>query len=229
MAIALVVGSTGLVGKELVQLLLENNSYTKVYTLQRKNALFQHPKLEVLSIDNFDDLSNLTIDKIDDVYCCLGTTIRKAGSKELFRLVDYEYPIKILAWTATKGAKHLIVVTAMGANPKSIFFYNKVKGELEYTLENQKLIPNVSIVQPSLLTGFRDEKRVGEKIGIFLSHFFNLILWGSLKKYRSIPAISVAKSMLYIGSELKNKGFQRYTSDQLKWFADKLIERVKKN
>jgi uncharacterized protein YbjT (DUF2867 family) len=222
MSIALVVGSTGLVGKELVQLLLNNNAYSKVYTLQRKNALIQHPKLEVLSIETFDDLSNLPIEKIDDVFCCLGTTIRKAGSKEMFRLVDYEYPIKILAWTATRGAKHLIVVTAMGANPKSIFFYNKIKGELELTLESQRLISSVSIVQPSLLTGIRDEKRIGEKIGIFLSHFFNLLLWGSLKKYRSIPAESVAKAMLYIALHYKNKGFYRYTSDQLKEFAKKI-------
>src|SRR5690606_33293472 len=122
-----------------------------------------HPKMEVI-IDDFKDLSH-SRDKLqaDHVYCCLGTTMKKAGSKEAFYAVDFHYPLEIAKYSQQQGASQFFLISALGANIKSKIFYNKVKGEIEVAVSS---IPfqGINIFRPSLILGKRNEKRFGEDL-----------------------------------------------------------------
>lgn len=225
MAKALIVGATGLVGTQVVQKLSEENRYECIYSIQRKPLEKEYPRVQQIIIDSLDTIEEVGVDSIDDVFCCIGTTIKNAGSKEAFKKVDYDYPVKICAWAATKGAKHLLVITAMGADKKSIFFYNQMKGLLEETLSNQYLIPIVSILRPSLLLGSRKEKRPGEAFAIQLFTLLNPLFIGYLKKYKGIKASTVAQAMVQIAQHPSGNHVQIYPSDVLETIANtKFIE-----
>lgn len=187
---ALVAGANGLVGNELVQLLLANPFYKNVHILVRKKISTIHPKLHQ-HIVNYDTL-NLENLEPDHVFCCLGTTIAKAGSKEAFSKVDKEYPIKLATISIEKGAYCFAIVTASGANASSSIFYNKVKGEVE--LELQRLsFKHLGIFRPSMLLGNRTEKRSIEKIGQRVMVLLDFLI---PKRYKAIQASRVAMSML---------------------------------
>lgn len=219
MANALIVGATGLVGSYVLQYTAASGRYDKIYSIQRKLVEDSPASIQQIILESLDNIEDVVIDSIDDVYCCLGTTIKKAGSNDAFRKVDYDYPVKVCAWSATKGAKHLLVITAMGANKKSMFFYNRVKGELEETLSQQYLIPYVSVLRPSLLMGLRTESRPGEKLAIRLANFIHPFMIGSLRKYRGIKAEDVAKAMVFIASTTPNQHVRVYLSDELQALA----------
>ena len=129
MKTALIAGYTGLIGSQLLSSLLKSNYYDKVIAVGRRNLDIQHPKL----IQQKIDFNNVQLDqqKIDDVFCCLGTTIKKAGSKEKFRLVDFHYPVSLASYCLNLGARQFLLVSSMGADAKSGIFYNQVKGEVE--------------------------------------------------------------------------------------------------
>ena len=194
--IALIAGSSGLVGKEVLKLLLENDQYEKVYSLVRRKSKFSHPKLNELVID-FDKLSSELsgIQKVDEIFCCLGTTMKVAGSKEAFRKVDYQYPFELSKWGKSIDAKHYLMISAMGADPGSSIFYNKTKGEVErdITILN---IPKITFLRPSLLYGDRIESRLGEKIGIFFFKALSFLFVGPLKNYKAISVQKVAAAMV---------------------------------
>ncbi|MGJ4746627.1 oxidoreductase [Leptospira sp. SA-E8] len=191
--VAIVAGGTGLVGGELVQELLIDPSWDKIYLLVRKPLEWTHAKLELVLTDWEKPLEFPS--DITDAFCVLGTTIGKAGSKENFKKVDLEYPIRFAKSCKEKGVKSFFIVTALGADPNSFVFYNQVKGEVES--EISKLgFGTLGIFRPSLLEGDRKEFRLGEKIGSKLAFLINPLLLGPLKKYRSIHAKTVAKSML---------------------------------
>jgi uncharacterized protein YbjT (DUF2867 family) len=116
--IALVVGSTGLVGGEVLQLLLNSNQYSKVISLQRSSALITHSKLVVIQTD-FTNLDEIILPDIADAFCCLGTTIKKAGSKEVFEKVDLEIPFALANRLIRSNLQNYIVISSMGANPDS--------------------------------------------------------------------------------------------------------------
>ena len=190
MKTALIVGSSGLVGSYLLRFLLENKYYQQVKILVRKPVDLHHPSL-VQVIFNFEnpDYSQIIA---DDIYCCLGTTIKKAGSQSAFRRVDFEYPLDIANSAIKNGAKNFAIVTAMGSNPKSRIFYNRVKGEVEQELEKlpfEKLL----ILRPSLLLGPRNESRMGETIGKVVMTAFSLLLPNKIK---AIHASQVARCMI---------------------------------
>src|SRR4051812_20296261 len=124
---ALVIGATGLVGKQVLANLLESADYHEVKALTRKSLNLQHPKLKEIIFD-FDSPDKEVV-KADDIFCCLGTTIKKAGSQDAFRKVDLEYPLKIASLAKINGAEKYLIVSSMGADSKSVFFYNRVKGE----------------------------------------------------------------------------------------------------
>lgn len=194
--VAVIAGSTGLVGSELIAMLLESENYKKIYSLVRKSTGRKNSKLTEVVV-NYDELKNSlsTITEVNDIYCCLGTTMKVAGSKEAFRKVDFLYPLFLAEWAAEKKADQFLMVSAMGANPNSSIFYNRVKGETEDEITAMK-IPSVSFFRPSLLIGNRKEKRTGEKIGITVFKALSFLFVGPLKNYKGIEASKVAKSMI---------------------------------
>ncbi|MGE7914138.1 NAD(P)H-binding protein [Lysinibacillus xylanilyticus] len=196
MRAAIVVGATGLTGTSLVEQLCENDEYVSVTVIARRAPAFTHPKLEV-KIRNFDTLEEKDIELAHELYCCLGTTIKKAGSREEFEKVDFEYPLTIASLAKKRGIPHMLVITAMGANEKSPFYYNRVKGKLEHDLMEIGL-QRLSIIRPSLLVGEREEFRLGEKAGEQVLKFVKPLLVGPLKRSRSIEASQVAKAMIVI-------------------------------
>lgn len=210
---ALIVGATGLVGSELVRLICESKEYVSVTALTRRPLLYSHEKLTTYEV-NFDEISERDVQFVDDVFCCLGTTRKKAGSREAFEKVDVEYPLRIAALAKNEGVAHFIVISAMGANEKSFAYYNRVKGKLEQQLEVLDF-PRLSIVRPSLLVGKRPELRLGEKSGEVALKIAKPLLVGPLKRYRSIEARQVAEAMLYIALYGQNQKVAIYGSQQL--------------
>lgn len=190
--IALVAGATGLVGSEVVQQLLATRAYEKVITIVRRSPGIMHDKLEE-KVVNFDEL---TLDEpIDHVYCCLGTTIKKAKTKEAFQKVDLDYPLLLAKLAKKHQASQFLVISSMGASVKSPFFYSRVKGELEQRLQELEL-NGLHIFRPSLLLGEREESRLGEGIAGKLASVFPFLFTGPLKKYQPIHGKTVAYAMV---------------------------------
>lgn len=210
---ALILGATGLVGGELLALLLKDDFYSHVKAVVRKKPELENPKLEWILAD-FDAISHLS-DKIeaDHVFCCLGTTMKKAGSKEAFYKVDFHYPLEFAKLSQSKGATQFSLVSAMGANIKSRIFYNRVKGEIEVAASSVAF-NGINIFRPSLILGNRKEKRLGEKIAVMLSGIISPLMIGPLKKYKPIQAADIALGMLKIAKQDLN-GFYIFESDQI--------------
>ena len=199
MSSALVIGGTGLVGSHLIDQLITSNDYSSVVSLVRKNNRDSSRKLKeiVFDFENKDSIQH--IKKAEHVFCCLGTTIKKAGSKSAFKFVDYDIPLLFGRWAENISATSFSIVTAMGANPSSKIFYNRTKGLIEEEIKQLK-IPTIQIFQPSLITGKRKEFRAGEIAAKITFSFLNPLLIGKAKKYRPIAANTIAQGML---SELK--------------------------
>lgn len=210
---ALVVGATGLVGSSLVKLLCESEEYAAVNVISRRPLDFTHPKL-VVKLCEFDQIADKDIEFAHEVFCCLGTTMKKAGSKQQFEKVDFEYPLTIAAIAKNRGVGHFIVISAMGANEKALAYYSQVKGKLEAELIKMDF-PRLSIVRPSLITGDRQEFRLGETIGDKVLKVLNPILIGPLKKLHSIPATQIALAMKIIALNGKEQKVAIYLSDEL--------------
>jgi uncharacterized protein YbjT (DUF2867 family) len=217
---ALVVGATGLVGGHCLNYLLKDDKYHRIVTLTRRNLILENPKLVQHTID-FDRLENNTDHiKADDIFCCLGTTIKKAGSQEAFRRVDYHYPLQIAKLAIKNGVRQFLLISSLGANKKSKIFYNRVKGEIEAAIRE---IPfyGIQIFRPSLLVGERAETRTGEKVGEFFLKMVKPVLIGNWKKYRAITAVNVAKAMVEI-AKTDLKGTHIFESNQIQFFCDQL-------
>jgi uncharacterized protein YbjT (DUF2867 family) len=209
---ALVIGATGLVGKELVQLLTEENNYSTVTVLTRRKS-FEHPLIKEVVVD----FSNLAAYReeftADDVFCCIGTTIKKAGSQAEMKKIDLEYPVEIARLAYEMGAKQLLAISAIGADNNSKIFYSKLKGEFEIQLRDIGY-PSITILRPSLLLGNRNEFRLGEKLSSYLLPPLHFLLVGGLRKYRGIKASSVAAAMSKLAR--KNKiGTHILESDEI--------------
>ena len=194
--VAVIAGSTGLVGAELLTMLLESEKYDKVYSLVRKPTGKQNPKLTELLVD-FDELKNAlsSITVVNDIYCCLGTTMKVARSKEAFRKVEFLYPLFLAEWAVEKKANQFLMISAMGANPKSSIYYNRIKGEIENEISTLP-ISSIIFFRPSLLFGYRKEKRIGEKIAVTIFKALSFLFVGLLKNYKGIEASQVAKAMI---------------------------------
>ncbi len=188
---ALVAGATGLVGRRLVQLLLDDADTTSVIALTRRPLAIPHPKLVEAVID-FENLRDFVLPPVDDYYCCLGTTIGQAGSEQAFRDVDLVYPVTLAHMALAAGATRCVVVSAMGADPRSRVFYDRVKGELEAELARLPFVTNVA-VRPSLLVGERAEFRAGERVALALLRPLSPLLPA---RYRPVSADVVARAML---------------------------------
>jgi uncharacterized protein YbjT (DUF2867 family) len=188
---ALVLGASGLIGSEVLTLCLESEMYNKVIAPVRRPLLIDHEKLFEKVID-FDMPPWEDLFPVDHVYCCLGTTIKMAGSKSNFRKVDHDYPLAFGGAARKWNASVFSIVTAAGSNANSKIFYNRVKGELELNLKSLAL-KSTLIFQPSLLMGDRKEIRRGEKMVIGVA---KLTSWMIPRSFRAIHSKTVAKSMV---------------------------------
>ena len=198
---ALVLGATGLVGKALVRQLLLDPRYDSITILVRRPvpaSLFSDPlgKLTPLVID-FEQLQDYQgYFSVNHVYCCLGTTLKQAGSKAAFRKVDFEYIHVAAQLTRAQRADSFVWISSVGANAKSSNFYLRVKGELEDALMRMPQLPNASAVRPSLLLGERNESRPLEAFGQMIAPALGVFMAGPLKKYRPVSATEVAHKMI---------------------------------
>lgn len=211
---ALLLGATGLTGGHLLNLLLESEDYHTVYIYSRKPIGIQNPKLKEIIIDFNTYVGTV---EADNVFCCLGTTIKVAKTKEAFKKVDLEYPIKFAQLQFTAGSKRFLVVSAMGAAEDSLFFYSKVKAEMEKLLSNIGY-PKLLIFRPALITGDRKEHRSGEKIAAGINEILNYVLVGPLKKYQSISAKAIAACMFSYASNNQVYGKVVISSDRMQDF-----------
>jgi uncharacterized protein YbjT (DUF2867 family) len=194
-------------------MLLQDDTYTTVRILVRNKTNRQHAKLEQLKVD-FNYLQYYKDSfAVDDVFCCLGTTIKKAGSQQAFYQVDATYPYEAARMAKQQGASQYLIVTAMGADKKSGIFYNRVKGEAEEKIAGLQF-SSLQIFRPSLLLGERNETRIGEAIAQKIMPLFSFLMIGSLKKYKPISANKVARAMLKIARQ-NIPGTHIYPSDQL--------------
>jgi len=193
--IAVVAGATGLVGSELVRRLLAQRAYRRIVALSRR-PLDPNPRLEVVEAA-YDQLHRV-LDPATrrsepiDVFCCLGTTIRSAGSHEAFRRVDRDYVVALGRWARDADARRFVVVSAAGADASSRVFYNRVKGEMERELAALGL-PSLVIARPSLLAGERDEFRPAERVALALTRPMRALLPATV---RPIAAADVAQAMI---------------------------------
>lgn len=211
---ALIVGATGLVGKQVLDFLLASPIYKQIKILTRRSTGVKHEKLTEIFFD-FDKPDSSLV-KADDIFCCLGTTIKKAGSEEAFKKVDFLYPLQIGRLGKLNGCSRYLLVSSMGADPRSFIFYNRVKGEIEKELTDLHF-DILHILRPSLLLGDRGETRTGEKIGEVLSRILGPVMIGPLKKYAAIESAKVAKGMFEL-AQLDEKGVFIHNSAELQQF-----------
>ena len=205
----LVAGATGLVGREIVRRLKADEHFGEIRALLRRPL---PPELAssrirecVCNFKNLADHSDWF--QVDQVFCALGTTIKQAGSQEAFRRVDFEYPLTIARLARERGARHFLLVSAMGANPESKVFYNRVKGELEIALQDLSY-PSLTIARPSLLLGDRAEFRIGEVIA-------KKFLWLASPKWRGVHAALVAAGLVQAAKE-KSEGLRIIENPELR-------------
>lgn len=210
MVIALA-GATGLTGGYCLNFLLEDPRVDEVVAIVRRPTGVVHPKLsEVLLFEN-----RLPVDiQADAFICCLGTTIRKAGSQEAFKEIDLELPLRIGRKLHQQGCRTAAVISAMGAKAKSIIFYNRIKGQME---EGFRAIgfESLSLLRPSLIHGPRQEKRFGEKMAIRLMNLLQPLLTGYAKHYQVIESTTIARVLVRQVLEPKD-GVQVFLSGEIK-------------
>ncbi len=216
---ALVFGASGLVGGHLLEELAKSENYKKVYSFGRRKLGVDDGKIEEIVIDfnNMSDSGHLI--KGDDIFICLGTTIKAAGSQEAFRRVDFEYIYHAAQIAAQNGTNQLLLISSAGADANSSVFYNKVKGETE---EAVKLLPfwSVKIFQPSLLLGKREDRRPAEAIGQSIGRFLNKFTTDLFDLYQPVEAENVAKAMLIAAQGIEG-GEKVYPSHIIKKMGER--------
>jgi uncharacterized protein YbjT (DUF2867 family) len=216
---ALIAGATGLTGQQLLKQLLVDARYAEVHVLVRKHVFAPDKKL-IEHVVDFAALPNLpTLPKaVDDAFCCLGTTIKIAGSKAAFRSVDFDYVVNFARASKKSGAQRFVVMSALGANSESGVFYSRVKGEMEGALRDLGFA-ELHIFQPSFLVGNRSESRPGERVGIAAFQLISPLLFGPARKYRAIEVTDVARAMIRAAC-LQRSGTHVYLSDEIQKMAE---------
>ncbi len=194
MKTAIVIGASGLVGSFVILKLLDDSRYDKIKVFVRNSLDINHPKLEehLISFDKIDVWKDYLTG--DELYSVLGTTIKKAGSKQAQYKVDYTYQYEVAKAAAENGVKKYLLVSSAGANYKSGNFYLRTKGSLDEKVQ-QLSFEQICIFRPSILVGLRSEKRLGESLGIKIAGTITKII-PALKKYRPIEASGVAEAMI---------------------------------
>jgi uncharacterized protein YbjT (DUF2867 family) len=211
--VALVSGASGLVGSKLIELLLEDNYYDKVVSVVRKPLEIKNEKLvqKVLDFENIS--SDFGEIKADDGFCCLGTTIKSAGSQERQYRIDHDYVVEFGKASFNAGVRKFAVVSSIGSDKGSNNFYLRTKGAMEKDLERIGF-EALYIMRPSFLLGKRKEFRFGEKAGLIFLYILKPFMLGRLRKYRGIKAQNVARRMIErVKSE--DKGINIIESDNI--------------
>jgi len=210
---ALLLGASGLVGGECLKILLAEKSFDRVHAIVRRPLALDHPKL-IQHVISFDDLESTSVVWSSDVvFCCLGTTIKKAGSQKAFRKVDHGYPLAAARGAASNNAQVFLLISALGANAGSPVFYNRVKGETERDLKELNL-RHLIILRPSLILGDRKEPRAGEKIASAFMKSLAALMVGSFRRYRPIHARTIGRAMVKLSLK-KGSGTTLLESDQI--------------
>jgi len=214
---ALLAGATGLIGGHVLDLLLADPDWAGVTALVRRPLDRGHEKLDARVVD-FDHLEELPDPPpADDVFCCLGSTMKKAGSKAAFRKVDHDYVVATARLGLAGGARRFLLVSSVGASASSMNFYARVKGEAEDSVAALGY-PALHVFQPSILIGQRQESRPGERLGIVMAGVVNRLIVGPLRRYRGIAAETVAAAM--IGAAKSDaEGRRVYTFDDIERLA----------
>jgi len=210
---AIIAGSTGFVGSELVKILADSPAYSSIKLLVRKKTDFSHPKISEVIVD-FDQL-DLFQEQIkgDVVFSCLGSTRKKTPDQNIYYKIDHDYPVKIGQIALKNGASQFHLVSAVGANAGSSTFYIRLKGETERDIAALSF-QSLYIYRPSMITGNRKETRTMEKAFIYLFKFMDFLLFGPLRKFRSVSAPRIASSM-YKMSVSPEPGIFYIESDQI--------------
>ena len=213
---AIVLGATGLIGNLLLEELIQSDIYREIRIFVRQTLDVSHSKIREYSVDFSDPMAFSEQIKGDDLFICLGTTIKKAGSVSAMEEIDRDLPFSLASIAFANGTKRIAVVSSMGANPRSSNYYLRIKGEMEQAIIKINF-ENIAIVRPSMLFGERKEKRTGEIIAKFVMKTFNPFLFGKMKKFRGIHARDVAKAMIAILQKDQSK--MVYESDELRQIA----------
>lgn len=192
--IAIILGATGLTGSYVLDLLLEDDAFSKILVFSRRKTGKENPKLEEHIIDllKLEDYKNQF--KGDVVFCCIGTTKAKTPDKKVYSAIDYGIPVTAAKLAKQNGIKSYLVISALGANENSRVFYNKLKGKMQRDVLAQK-IENTYILHPSLIVGERLEKRAGEKFAEGIMRLFSFLI---PEKYKMIKGETIAKAMVKI-------------------------------
>ncbi|MCU0420491.1 MAG: NAD(P)H-binding protein [Cyclobacteriaceae bacterium] len=204
---AVVAGATGLIGQQVVALLLRDERYARVLAFVRKPLPITHAKLEQRVVD-WKTLGDEAV-ACDHVFCCLGTTIRKVKTKEAFREVDFTYPVNLAKATHAGGATCFVLVSALGADARASVFYNRVKGEAEEAIK-QIGFPTLHVLQPSLLLGPRQEYRSGEAAAKWFFKVFGFLI---PPKYKAIESAKVARAALNYANSTSHGTFVHPSAD----------------
>jgi len=214
MKTALIAGASGLVGRSLLDQLLAAEEYDRVISVGRRRLPLEHPKLQQEEVD-FAALEGAGVDlTCDDAYCCLGTTLRQAGTRDKFRAVDHG-AVLALAWAVRRrGAQRFFVVTGMGADPHARGYRERVKGETEQALQVLDFA-TLAIFRPSFLLGVRRRVRVRDRMLAVVLWLAEPLMFGSLRKYRAIRADVVARAMLRCSYGEGARGLLVYSSDEI--------------
>lgn len=191
----MVLGATGLTGGLVLDRLLEQPEVNRIVAPVRRLPARVRPGFEPRVID-FDNMTgHRDLFAVDVLICCLGTTLKTAGSRSAFRQVDYDYALTAARLAREAGARGLILMSAVGASARSRVFYSRVKGELEDAVRGLGF-PHLVIYRPGLLLGKRQEHRIAESLGAAIMPLLNPVLIGPLQKYRAIEAERVAAAMV---------------------------------
>ena len=197
MKTALLFGASGLVGSHVLNQLISNNNYSKIKLFVRSSINMSDPKIEIIQTD-FNNLENHREDiKGDDCFFCIGTTKKNSPDKNEYKRVELEVPKQIAQIAKSNLVNSFVFISSGYADPKSSGDYLKFKGEVEEELKRLNF-PKLGIMRPSFLLGDRKEKRIGEKIGIFVFKLLSPLFLGPLKKMKPIHSATVAKAMITI-------------------------------
>ena len=222
---ALLLGATGLVGRDCLENLLASDDYERVCVLTRRPLSVEHPKLEVHEVD-FDDIEACQSQfQVDDVFCCLGSTMKKAGSRQAFRHVDHDLVVLAGNMARRAGVQRFLVVSAVNAKARSPFFYARVKGQMERALIRLEL-PLLAILQPSLLRGAREDKRLAEDWGNIVNRIVEPLTRWTDAHWLPVDSRKVADAMVGMALAGPDTGLYRLRYRDFLVFAGKFRDKV---
>lgn len=216
---AIIIGATGLTGGLLLDRLLKDDRYQTIKLFSRNFCNIKHSKIKEHIVDMFELEKQQHLFIADVVFCCIGTTQAKTPDKEQYLKIDYGIPVTVASLCTKMSIDTLVVISALGANKNSKIFYNRMKGRMEEDVFNAK-IKNTYMLQPSLISGKRDEKRPGEQFVKKLMSVINIFLVGRFKKYRSIHPEAIVNTMVWLAHNDYESG--KIPSNEIRHISDSL-------